>query len=138
MSHIRILVCRVDDEAPDHLTELAAFDLPDPNSAALAAATTLDALEANTLHTGHAVLRAALQAQWGTLDAQLVEAYCRRFPADQVRRDGHRSITIASRLGTLQLQRQVLVHRDSGTRIRPGDAALPAHAGIITTRALQE
>jgi hypothetical protein len=38
----------------------------------------------------------------------------------------------------LQLPRQVLVDRDSGARIRPGDAALPAHSGIITTRALQE
>jgi hypothetical protein len=138
MSHIRILVCRVDDEALDHLTELAAFDLPQPTSAALDAATALDALEANTLEIGHTVLRAALQAQWAALDAQLVEAYCRRFPTDQVRRDGHRPITVASRLGTLQFQRQVLVHRDSGTRVRPGDAALPAHAGIITTRALQE
>jgi hypothetical protein len=136
MSHIRILVCRVDDEAPDHLTELAACDLPEPTPAALVAATALDALEANTLQTGHAVLRAALQAQWETLDAQLVEAYCQRFPADQVHRDGHRPITVASRLGTLQ--RQVLVHRDSGVRIRPGDAALPTHAGIISTRALQE
>jgi hypothetical protein len=49
MSRIRILVCRVDDEAPDHLTELEAFDLPAPNPAALAAATALDTLEANTL-----------------------------------------------------------------------------------------
>jgi hypothetical protein len=77
MSHVRILVCRVDDEAPDQLTELAAFDLPEPISAALAAATALDALEANTLQTGHAVLCAALQAQWAALDAQLAEAYCR-------------------------------------------------------------
>jgi hypothetical protein len=138
MSHIRILVCRVEEEAPDHLTELAAFDLPEPNAAALATATALDALEANTLEIGHTVLRTALQAQWVLLDAQLVEAYCRRFSADQVHRDGHRPITVASRLGTLQLQRQVLVQRDSGTRVRPGDAALPAHAGIITTRALQE
>jgi hypothetical protein len=105
MSHIRILVCRVDDEAPDLLTELAAFDLPEPTAATLAAATALDALEANTLEGGHAVLRAALQAQWVMLDAQLVDAYCRRFSTDQVRRDGHRPITVASRLGTLQLQR---------------------------------
>jgi hypothetical protein len=92
MSHIRILVCRV-DEAPDRLTEQAAFDLPGSNPAALAASTALDALEASTLETGHAVLRAALQAQWAALDAQLVDAYCRRFPPDHLRRDGHRPIT---------------------------------------------
>jgi hypothetical protein len=126
MSRICILVCRLDDEASDHLTELAAFDLPAPEPAALTTATALDALEANTFEIGHAVLRAALQARWVMLDAQLVDAYCRRFPADQVRRDGHRPITVASRLGRLQLQRQVVVHRDSGVRVQPGDAALPA------------
>lgn len=34
MSHIRVLVCRVDDETPDHLTELAGFDLSEPHPAA--------------------------------------------------------------------------------------------------------
>jgi hypothetical protein len=32
----------------------------------------------------------------------------------------------------------VLVDQESGARVRPGDAALPGHAGTITTRALQE
>jgi len=33
MSHIRVLICRVDDPASDQMTELAAFDLPGPNPA---------------------------------------------------------------------------------------------------------
>jgi len=28
MSHIRVLICRVDDPATDQMTELAAFELP--------------------------------------------------------------------------------------------------------------
>jgi hypothetical protein len=138
MSRIRILVCRIDDMHPDHLTEIATFDLPQVELTALTAEAALDTLEATTMQAGHTVLRAAFQAQWEELDAHLVDAYCRRFPPDQVRRDGHKAITVASRLGTLQLPRQVLTRRQGGTHIMPGDAVLPAHGGIITTRALQE
>jgi hypothetical protein len=138
MHHVRILVCRVDARNPDHLTELAAIDLPPMEPAALAKASTLDTLEATTIEVGHTVLRAALQAQWEAIDAHLVDAYRRRFPADQLLRDGHRTITIASRLGTLQLPRQVLTHRESGMHVLPGDAALPTHSGMIITRTLQE
>ncbi len=34
MSHIRVLICRVDDTASDQMTELAAFELPAPDIAA--------------------------------------------------------------------------------------------------------
>jgi hypothetical protein len=98
MSCIRILVCRIDDQNPDQLTEIAAVDLPQVEPSALTAETTLDTLEAATIQVGHTVLRAALLAQWEAIDAHLVDAYCRRFPADQVLRDGHRTITVASRL----------------------------------------
>ncbi len=138
MSLVRILVYRVDDACPDRMTVLAAFDLPQPDPAALSAETALDALQATTLEVGHAVLRAALQAQWAAVDAQLVTAYCLRFPADQVRRDGHKAITVASRLDTLRLPRQVLIHHDTCAHVMPGDAALPTHAGTVITRALQE
>ncbi|MDB5058998.1 MAG: hypothetical protein JWO59_2470 [Chloroflexi bacterium] len=52
-------------------------------------------------------------------------------------RDGHKAVTVASRLGTLQLPRQVLLYRGAARDI-PGGAALPAHGGMITTRAPQE
>jgi hypothetical protein len=120
------------------MTELAAFDFPQFDSAALAAETALDTLETTTLEVGQTGLRAALRAQWAAVDAQLVDAYCRRFPAGQVRRDGYKAITVASRLGTLRLPRQVLSHRESGAHVMPGDAALPAHNGTVITRGLQE
>ena len=138
MSHSRILVCRVDDACSDSMTELAAVDLPQLDPAVLAAETALDTLEATTIQAGHTILCAALQAQWAAVDAQLVEAYCARFPPGEVLRDGHKAITVASRLGILRLPRQVLSHRESSAHVMPADAALPAHRGIVTTRAPQE
>jgi hypothetical protein len=58
MSRIRILVCRIDERCPDHLTEIAAIDLSQAEPTALTPETALDSLEATTMHVGHAVLRA--------------------------------------------------------------------------------
>jgi hypothetical protein len=102
MNRIRILVCRLDDANPDHMTELAAFDLPPGNLTAGQSETTLDQMETATLETGHLALRVALQAQWAAVDARLADAYLQRFPAGHVRRDGCKPISVASRLGTVQ------------------------------------
>ncbi len=79
MSHIRVLICRVDDLASDQMTELAAFDLPAPDPTLLQPETTLDDLETTAQETGNVILRRVLQAQWETLDATLVEQYRQRF-----------------------------------------------------------
>ena len=73
MSHIRVLICRVDDPASDHMTQLAAFDLPAPDPTALQPATALDKLETTTHQTGNTILRRVLQAQWETLDTTLAQ-----------------------------------------------------------------
>ncbi len=44
MSQIRVLICRVDDSASDHMTELAAFDLPALDPATLQPDTCADYL----------------------------------------------------------------------------------------------
>lgn len=80
MHHIRVLVCEVDDQSPDTMRELAAFDLPPADVAALQPETALDDLEQTTHDVGNAVLRRVLQAQWDTMDAQLVEDYRQAFP----------------------------------------------------------
>ena len=80
MRHIRVLVGEVDDQTPDTMRELAAFDLPSAEVGALQPETALDNLEQTTLETGNAVLRRVLQAQWETIDAQLAEQYRQRFP----------------------------------------------------------
>ena len=61
MSHIRVLICRVDDPASDHMTQLAAFDLPAPDPTALQPATALDKLETTTHETGNAVVSPSLR-----------------------------------------------------------------------------
>ena len=54
MSHIRVLICRVDDPASDQMTELAAFDLPATDVSTLQPETALDELETTTQETGNA------------------------------------------------------------------------------------
>lgn len=80
MSHIRVLICRVDDPASDQMTELAAFDLPATDVSALQSETALDELETTTQQAGNAILRRTLQAQWELIDAELTEQHRRSFP----------------------------------------------------------
>jgi hypothetical protein len=61
------------------MQELAAFDLPPTDVAALQPETALDDLEQTTHDIGNAVLRRVLQAQWATIDAQLAADYRQRF-----------------------------------------------------------
>ncbi|MBD0328261.1 MAG: hypothetical protein ICV68_17720, partial [Pyrinomonadaceae bacterium] len=79
MSHIRVLICRVDDPASNEMTELAVFDLPTTDVAALQPETALDELETTTHETGTAILRRALQAQWDLIDAELAEQHRQAF-----------------------------------------------------------
>ena len=89
MSHIRVLICRVDDPATDQITELAAFDFPATDVTALQPETALDDLETTTQATGNAILKRVLQAQWDTIDATLVEQHCQAFsPCHRPRRRG--------------------------------------------------
>jgi hypothetical protein len=75
MSHIRVLICRVDDPDSDQMTELAAFDFPAADVSTLQPETALDELETSTQETGNAILRRVLQAQWDIIDAELTERY---------------------------------------------------------------
>ncbi len=79
VSHIRVLICRVDDPASEQMTELAAFDLPATDVSALQPETALDALETTTQETGNAILRRTLQAQWDLIDADLTEQHRQAF-----------------------------------------------------------
>ncbi len=86
MSHIRVLICRVDDPSSDTMTELASFDLPAPDVAALQPETALDELEATTQTTGHAILRRVLQAEWDLIDAELAARHRQAFSPSGRRR----------------------------------------------------
>jgi hypothetical protein len=79
MSHIRVLICRVDAPDTDQMTERAAFGLMTPDVAALQPETALDKLETTTQEIGNAILRRLLQAQWDLIDAELTECHRQRF-----------------------------------------------------------
>ena len=79
MRRIRVVICEVDDQTPDTMTELAAFDLPTTDVASLQPETALDDLERTTAETGHAILRRTLQARWNLVDAALAEQHRQGF-----------------------------------------------------------
>ncbi len=80
MSHLRVLICRVDDEAnPDQMTELHRFDLPAVDPEQMQPETALDELEAEVLAVGREMMRHLLRSQWEEVDRLLVERYRRRF-----------------------------------------------------------
>ena len=86
MRHIRVVICEVDDQTPDAMTELAAFDLPALDVATLAPETALDDLEQTTYETGNAILRQTLQARWDLVDAGLAAHYRQGFSPSARRR----------------------------------------------------
>ena len=80
MSHLRVIICRVEDEAQEEqMTELASFDLAEVEVKELKPETALDGLEATTQTVGQAVLRELLKQQWIEIDQQLVKHYQQAF-----------------------------------------------------------
>jgi hypothetical protein len=79
MRRIRVLICSVDEQTPDELTELACFDLPATDVTTLRPETALHELETTTHQTGNAILRHLLQTQWETIDTALAEQHRQRF-----------------------------------------------------------
>jgi hypothetical protein len=79
VSHIRVLICRVDDPASEQMIELAAFDLPATDVSTLQPETALDELESTTHETGNAILRRTLQAHWDLIDAELTAKHRQAF-----------------------------------------------------------
>jgi len=93
MRRIQVLIREVDDQQPDAMRDLATFDLPATDVAALQPDTALDQLEATTHEVGTAILRRTLQAQWEVVDAALAEQYRQHFSpsAPQRRRTRRRA-----------------------------------------------
>ena len=79
MSRIRVLICRVDDENDEQMTELASFDMPEADISTLKPETALDELEATTYEQRQAILCHLLQMQWAGIDETLDEHYRQRF-----------------------------------------------------------
>ncbi len=87
MRRIQVVIREVDDQTTEPPRELATFDLPPADVAALQPETMLDDLEATTHTTGNAMLRRLLQAQWDGVEATLAEQHRQRFsPSARPRR----------------------------------------------------
>jgi hypothetical protein len=80
MSHLRVTLCRVEDEAPGKMAELVSFDLPHNDVDALQPQSALDTLEQQTAEVGNGLLRKALEAQWEQIDAELTQKARQDFP----------------------------------------------------------
>lgn len=81
MSHLCVLVCRVEDEQhPDQLTQLDRIDVPAVALAELQPESALDHLEQEALACGHAVMRRLVVSQWEEVDRALVVEHQRSSP----------------------------------------------------------
>jgi hypothetical protein len=79
MSQLRVIVCQVDEQNENEMTELFSFDLPSIDVSELEPETALDELESDTYATGQAILRRLLEARWEEVDRTLVEEYRQGF-----------------------------------------------------------
>ncbi len=80
MSRFRIVIQRIDDAGPTpQVTDLDYIDVPSPDARLLAKETALDQLEAQTLASGHEVMRHLLVRQWERVDTQLVDHHQELF-----------------------------------------------------------
>ena len=81
MSHLRVLICRVEDETqPDKMTELHSFDLPAVDPDKMEPQTALDQLESSTSTHGQKIMRYILEQQWVDMDEFLAPNIRRLFP----------------------------------------------------------
>jgi hypothetical protein len=80
MSHLRVLLCQVEDEQPDKMAELASFDVPNTPVDSLCPQTAVDTLEQQTFEVGNSLLRKLMQAQWEQIDTQLTQKARHDFP----------------------------------------------------------
>jgi hypothetical protein len=139
MVHLRVTISLIDEEYPDGVgVELSRTELPKFEIAKKPGRGTLEAIEEQTLSIGHEVMRQMLISQWEIADQEQVIAYCESCESGKVQIDGFASQRVASRLGILELRRQVCFNLESETHLMPGNELLPDHNGTIITRGLQE
>jgi hypothetical protein len=138
MSQLIMIIARIDDlDNPEQLTELWRRAMPTVELAGLAPEQYLNEVEETVMAVGWEAMRNLLVEQWRLTDQMLVA----RFRQEQVGAmsgDGYDPLKVASRLGVVYLPRQVCYLSGQAHHILPGNQGLPAHAGQVTTRGLQE
>jgi len=133
-----MMIARIDDfDNPDKLTELWRCRMPSVDLAAVTRQQYLDGLESTVMAVGWETMRMLMVEQWRLTDRLLVERFRQEHPG-VVTGDGYDTLKVASRLGVLQLPRQVCYRPGEDRHTLPGNAGLPEHEGQVTTRGLQE
>lgn len=138
MSQLVMMIARIDDfEHPGELTEIWRRAMPQVELTGLEPEQYLNGVEETVMEVGWAAMRQLMVEQWRLTDQRLVA----RFRQEQIgvtRGDGYDLLKVASRLGVVQLPRQVCYLPGVKCHVLPGNAGLPTHTGQVTTRGLQE
>jgi hypothetical protein len=138
MSQLIMMIARIDDlDNPEQLTEIWRQAMPEVELTGLMPEQYLNEVEDTVMEVGWAAMRQLLVEQWCLTDQMLVARF-RREQAEATNGDGYDLLKVASRLGIVQLPRQVCYLPGSDQHTLPGNAGLPAHTGQVTTRGLQE
>lgn len=138
MSQLVMMIARIDEiDNPGQLTEIWRQGMPTAELTGLEPEQYLNGVEQTVLDVGWAAMRQLLVEQWRLTD-QLLVARFRQEQAGATSGDGYDPLKVASRLGVVQLPRQVCYLPEAKCHVLPGNAGLPAHTGQVTTRGLQE
>ena len=136
MQRMEVMIRYTDDEGQVLSESNMSFGVLDVDS--IARSERLDQLESDTLDKGHEIMRHMFLSQCELVDQQLAEKRQHSDADCHVQFDGDDPLKIASRLGILQLPRQVCYCETCNQHFIPMNDWLPEHKGMITTRGLQE
>jgi hypothetical protein len=138
MSQLVMMIARIEDfDNPGQITEIWRGAMPGVESSGLEPEQYLDGVEEKVMEVGWAAMRQLLVEQWRLTDQQLVARF-RQEQAGTTSGDGYDLLKVVSRLGVVQLPRQVCYLPGTKCHVLPGNAGLPTHTGQVTTRGLQE
>ncbi|MFC1717173.1 hypothetical protein ACFL6S_26165 [Candidatus Poribacteria bacterium] len=136
MQHMEVIVRYVGDEDQVLSESNMSFQTLDVDS--ILREERLDQLESDTLDKGHEIMRHMFLSQCHLVDQQLAEKREHSGSDCNVQFDGNDPLKIASRLGILQLPRQVCYCETCNQHFMSLNDWLPEHESMITTRGLQE
>jgi hypothetical protein len=132
------MIAKIDNsDKPENMTEIWRQALPAIEVEKISGAVYLDGMENVVMEVGWEGMRHLLIEQWRLSDAALVKRF-RQEQTGTTIGDGYDGLKVASRLGVVQLPRQVCYLPGSPEHVLPGNAGLPEHTGQVTTRGLQE
>jgi len=138
MSQLILMIAKIDElDNPETLTELWRQSMPMVSLSEITQAHYLNELESHVSETGWEAMRHLMVEQWRLTDGLLVERF-RQEQAGAVVGDGYDALKVASRMGVVQLPRQVCYLPGNERHTLPGNVGLPEHEGQVTTRGLQE